>query len=581
MKKAAVIIGVSKAGNLTPLNSAIESANEIASWLSNEGFDVDLFTDEDNTSVTTAKIKKTIKKYVTSPPTYDQFLIYFSGHGYWHAAGDFWLLSGNPIEDDEVINLSAAKYSARFAGIPHVIFISDACRSIPDTSQGINLRGIGAFPNFSHSSSKIKIDSFQATSEGTAAYEVKSEGKYISVLTHAFTSAYEEATEDMVADIDDKKVVLNRRLEDYLRRKVRKILAEVDFELVQDLDINVPSSDEAYIAKYTGLPHEEKETTRGSLDDLVLENSQPTTIFQDVSNSLTQILSGENTNYGRSLSFKNSATRHKFENHLPIDISDDFSPDSGFIVYGSKVLNVVCTDARKGTSAELSESNDGMFPHVKVAIEKPNQNNTSVLIRLEDGRGIVIPALTNFLGYLFIDENGLENVSYIPTSDNYRWDQYKKEKQKIDSFRALTSIAIKNNVFKISNKSEARKLASLIRTGKAIEPTLGLYAAHAYYQANEDENVLNVKNFMEDEINTIFFDLRVMTYQLEDNNYPEISTPFCPLLTQTWNILGAANIQLDPLLVEASRYLTNSLWTTFEEKGADLIEKYIDKENNQ
>ena len=37
-------------------------------------------------------------------------------------------------------------------------------------------------------------------------------------------------------------------------------------------------------------------------------------------------------------------------------------------------------------------------------------------------------------------------------------------------------------------------------------------------------------------------------------------------------------VKLDPLLKEASAYLCNSLWTTFESKGADLVAEVINKE---
>jgi len=46
LKKAAVVIGVDKPGNYTPLKSAASGAEEIATWLNCEGYDVTCLTDK-------------------------------------------------------------------------------------------------------------------------------------------------------------------------------------------------------------------------------------------------------------------------------------------------------------------------------------------------------------------------------------------------------------------------------------------------------------------------------------------------------------------------------------------------------
>jgi hypothetical protein len=49
--------------------------------------------------------------------------------------------------------------------------------------------------------------------------------------------------------------------------------------------------------------------------------------------------------------------------------------------------------------------------------------------------------------------------------------------------------------------------------------------------------------------------------------------PFCPLLTQTWNLLRPRRIKLPPVLEKAGPYLCNSLWTTFQpEVTNDIIQ---------
>jgi hypothetical protein len=81
--RAAVVIGVNQAGDLPPLNGAVSGAAMVGDWLSKEGFEVTLITDEDQQQrpVTRVQIFNAIRALV-SRGTLEQLVIYFSGHGY-------------------------------------------------------------------------------------------------------------------------------------------------------------------------------------------------------------------------------------------------------------------------------------------------------------------------------------------------------------------------------------------------------------------------------------------------------------------------------------------------------------------
>ena len=128
---------------------------------------------------------RAIEAFVTSPPQYHLLVVYFSGHGYWQARADLWLLSGAPTKPQEAINLRAAIDLARYSGIPNVVFISDACRSIPNTRGGAYVDGIAAFPSYDDVVDESKVDSIKATSEARPAYEGSIGGTQRSVLMHA------------------------------------------------------------------------------------------------------------------------------------------------------------------------------------------------------------------------------------------------------------------------------------------------------------------------------------------------------------------------------------------------------------
>jgi hypothetical protein len=80
MKKAALVIGVNKTGDLPVLRAAASSADEFATWAENSGFDLKLITDMHGKAVTLSEIKTAIKAFV-DPPIYSQLIVHFSGHG--------------------------------------------------------------------------------------------------------------------------------------------------------------------------------------------------------------------------------------------------------------------------------------------------------------------------------------------------------------------------------------------------------------------------------------------------------------------------------------------------------------------
>ncbi|MBI5593247.1 MAG: caspase family protein [Deltaproteobacteria bacterium] len=185
LRKAAVIIGVDRPGDYTPLKSAASGAEEVAKRLTDQGYDVTCLTDK-NGPITAQDAKKAIRNFVTQPPRYHMLVVYFSGHGEYHTRADHWLYSHAPTDTDDAINLEGAMDLAKYSGIPNVVFISDACRSLPNTLSGELVKGIDAFPNYDVPTAS-KIDYFKATSESLPAFEGKVDGENQGFLTYGGT----------------------------------------------------------------------------------------------------------------------------------------------------------------------------------------------------------------------------------------------------------------------------------------------------------------------------------------------------------------------------------------------------------
>lgn len=130
-KKCAVIIGVNKTGGLPVLSAAVSGAEDFDKWAVSQGFDTFLLTDKDDSVVTVKMIKDAVAGFVNQK-VYEQMIVYFSGHGILKSAMDeYWLLSEAPVDSNEAVSVQPSRFLSHRCGIPNVVFISDACRSVP------------------------------------------------------------------------------------------------------------------------------------------------------------------------------------------------------------------------------------------------------------------------------------------------------------------------------------------------------------------------------------------------------------------------------------------------------------------
>jgi hypothetical protein len=138
--------------------------------------------------------------------------------------------------------------------------------------------------------------------------------------------------------------------------------------------------------------------------------------------------------------------------------------------------------------------------------------------------------------------------------------------------------AAQYGAFRIEGPEEERRraaerLADEIRVMKGIDPTLGIYAAYAYADANLNEQVLSVRTFMRDDLNGDLFDVALLANALSGKRVesPRDAVPFCPMLTQGWQLLRVKNVSLPEMVSQARQDMRDALWTTFGQRGMELI----------
>src|SRR6266436_2045107 len=170
MSRLAIVIGVNKPKAPAPLKGAVEDAKKIAAWIDKQGFEVKSFTD-DVAPVTFASIFAEVERAVDAR-TYSQIVIYFAGHGLQNGGSEIWLLSGAPNNPNEAISVEVSVMAARESGLQSVVFISDACRSVPSGMPDSNVFGISIFPNEAlNRQTRPEVDRLFATLPSLVAVE--------------------------------------------------------------------------------------------------------------------------------------------------------------------------------------------------------------------------------------------------------------------------------------------------------------------------------------------------------------------------------------------------------------------------
>ncbi len=255
MKKCAVIIGVNKTGGLPQLSAAAKGAIDFKDWADNQDFDTVLLTDEDGKKVKVNDIFEAVKGFVDKN-TYSQMIIFFSGHGILKGAGDEqWLLSDSPTYPNETVSVLSSRYLARRTGIPHIVFISDACRSIPNNEMVTQVLGSAIFPNVPISGS-TELDIFYATMPGSASYEAKEDdaiSNFKGIYTHCLLRALKGEIKEIVQNIEENhetvSVVPAYELKQYLQVAVQAEASRISIMLSQQPDGEITSRIPKYISK--------------------------------------------------------------------------------------------------------------------------------------------------------------------------------------------------------------------------------------------------------------------------------------------------------------------------------------------
>jgi hypothetical protein len=617
--RAAVVIGVDRPRDLSPLRAAASGAKKIGDWLESEGINVKRFSD-DAKPVKAEDIFDAIDEYI-SLGTLQQLIVYFAGHGSFVGTGEYWLLSQALHNSNQAVSVTQCSQFSRQCGIPNVVLISDACRST-SASLGIQaLTGYNIFPVVNNRKVFTFLDTFFAARLGAPAYEIKdATGKYHGIYTSCFLDAHKNPDDSMIEKIDGVEVIPNKRLETYLLSEVpkRAMIADV----LEFPDSSVTSSrfiGRAAINRIrpqtSRLPRPEGwagNACRGASNTCKGMNTckgagfnvckghiackgyafplKP--IYRLVPSTINDLAEFELNQAGVRISQTSRAKNLSIRTLQDIDKRVGFTTNrelilnargpnvfkygTGINVYGTRLRSV----ASAFMEAQILREGNGSSELAFVQINPRDKRQDSVALEFEDGSGTVIAALQSYVATVIVEKNKVVSVSYEPAKIGEELTVLPSDNENIKHLHALMATAAKFGVFRIDGPPDIRdrnaaQLADAIRIGATLDPALGIYAAYAYADAALLEQIRSMRDMMKREMQVELFDVALLAGAHSGNRGAESQAPFCPMLNQGWQFLAIKNVTLPPKLAEAQSHIVPSLWTTFDREGMRLVKSEL------
>jgi hypothetical protein len=578
--RAGIFVGVDKAGDLTPLKDAAAGAKRIYEWALTQGITdpshAKLLTDGGGRKVTPDLIYDAIAAILNGAGV-DQLILYFAGHGVNIARSERWLLSDAPARSNAAVNVSGTVELARYSGIPHVVLISDACRTAAEGIQAQGVTGSEVFPNETRSERAKPVDQFYACLLGRPAAEIKDPKQAAASYSALYTEALLEALQGNPSDLfeadappDTALYLRPRKLEEYLEAELpRRISARNLASQVNQEPDAIITSERTWLSRIeaASLP-KAAPTPRPRLKKLAPEASARATIVAGDSIGKDTGFPWGDLDLG-DLYRSRSKDIHSFSRTV-VRLRESFGPDHmetqcGIKVRGATIVEAFAARAR----AQIGQQRDVVF------VDRIAGRAANVLLRFEDGTGTVIPALHEFLTALTFDDGELTDVSYEPSENSWRWNDYQSRASELRALRALAASASQHGRFDLDGDNAAT-IARRMQVVKGVDPTLAIYAAYAYHDLQMTGRIQEMMEFMLGDLSVTFFDVALLARRLVDKGIGHLPiTGIAPLLSQGWALLNANRVKLPPALDGIQRFMRDSLWSLFDAEGVDRLKQAL------
>ncbi len=583
MKRAAVIIGVDQTGDLPKLTDAARGAALMESWAKAQKLEeIHLLTDAAG-ELRVGRVKAVIRDLVNAK-NISQLIVYFAGHGVNKERNEYWLLSGAPDDSQEAVNVAGSVALASTCGIPHVIFISDACRTAAEGVRAQSVRGSEIFPN--REEDENPVDVFYACQLGRPSHEVKdpkvTSAEFKALYTHELVPALSGNHAQIVewSAVRGQQVgrVHLRPLRDHL---VEAVSARLQHMQLQTKVIQVPmarinsdppmwlsqveavaAADDGQVFGVRGPAAAQPSPaaaapTRGAEPVAPAAAPTPTLLHSVLKGNTLQASRG--TTRERNLDVAAAAAQ----------IAEPFGPmhhetGCGFKIRGALIVEAHAQNAAHDFPPQSARGTDLRITSAKM----PGAN---VLMMLDSGRGVLLPAIPDFMCALTVDDGELVDVAYEPSDNHWRWQEYTMRAPESRELRGIIAASMSRGVFHLG-REDALKIAMRLQNAKCIDPSFAVYAAHAYHDLQRFDLIRQMRDFMQADLGAPLFDVALLAKSLRGKSVPG-DVPvmgIVPMLSQGWALLSAYRVKPPDKVLRLGEALAPSLWTLLEPDGVAL-----------
>jgi hypothetical protein len=195
-----------------------------------------------------------------------------------------------------------------------------------------------------------------------------------------------------------------------------------------------------------------------------------------------------------------------------------------------------------------------------------------VLLVLDGGAGVLLPAIPEFLCALSFDDDELVDVAYEPSDNTWRWGEFNHRSAELRSLRAIASSAMARGSFKLEG-DDALAIARRMQLAKGVDPSLAVYAAYAYHDLQRRDLLRQMASYMQGDLGAALFDVALLARSL-DKRKPGSDVPVLgavPLLSQGWPLLRAFDVKMPAESAALEGMRLPSLWTMFDATGVQHI----------
>lgn len=614
--KHIISIGINKTDGLAILGGAASGAQDFDTWGKSQGYTTTLLID-DQKSITQAQVFDEVNKIV-SARNCETLIVFFSGHGILKSPSqEIWLLSNAKNNPNESINLTASIDNAWTSGIPYIVFISDACRVLPNELQFTG-NGSVIFPICDVTDNDSKIDLLYATRPGNPALEQNSStnankfGLFTQTLLEVLNGNYPELIkaktsgdslvnyynlDSLNSDVNYKNLLKGKWQIDMLhceeliisivKQKARKInislnqrpdiriqyqnpkpfLSQFDDQLAKNLLLSqkvpaeIPIAKENFTVKSVQKEWEKSQSEMGATD----------LIFKPVKNAINRPPSSP-----LGLPKIKSTLMKISQNILKAKGKGrgSYETQTGFSIIGITIKDMILN----GNKDIFLENN---LVHIRIY---PHDDLRSGLLILEDESSIPVAILEGYVGTLIFENNQLLTINYTPSFYSAKYKSYEENEENIEYGRAFVASAANEgfdysttfaNEFDQSGNINFANAGSYLRYQTSIDPSLGLYAAYAFRQEGKIKDVKSVYDTMRADGETIIFDVAMLASMTNDKT--QKLCPFCPMIALGWAYRQQFEDSLNPLVVEAANHLIPNLWTTFNPVGTEILKRLFNE----